>query len=189
MRAYLSYILKNRKIKFNIGSAGINSDKTWFATDKENLDITKASNWRKFLYFLKVNNIFAEHVWEHLNDSDTILANRNCYHFLKRKGTLRLAVPDGFNPDKKYIEYVRPGGNGAGADDHKILYNYKIMKQRLEEVGFKVNLLEYWDEFGNFHFVDWSDEGGRVERSRRYDSRNINAVLGYTSLIIDAVKV
>ncbi len=186
--SYLSYILKHRRIKFNIGSAGINIDDRWFPTDKENLDITKTSDWRKYLYFLRIDNIFAEHVWEHLTDKDTILANRNCYRFLKRGGTLRLAVPDGYNPDKGYIEYVRPGGNGAGADDHKILYNYQVMKQRLEEVGFTVKLLEYWDESGNFHFVDWTDDNGRVERSRRYDPRNKNGEMQYTSLIIDAVK-
>jgi predicted SAM-dependent methyltransferase len=189
MLDFLSYIIRNKKIKFNIGSAGINPDETWVATDIDELDITKQSDWRKHLFFLRLDNIFAEHVWEHLTELETELANRNCYRFLRKNGTLRLAVPDGYNPDKNYIEYVRPGGNGAGADDHKILYNYKIMTQRLEEVGFKVNLLEYWDEFGKFHFVEWSDEGGRVERSRRYDSRNINDVLGYTSLIIDAVKV
>jgi predicted SAM-dependent methyltransferase len=189
MKTYLLYLLKNRKIKFNIGSAGINNDNTWYATDKENLNITRESDWRKYLYFLKVNNIFSEHVWEHLTDADTTLANRNCFRYLKRKGTLRLAVPDGYNPDKKYIEYVRPGGNGAGADDHKILYNYKIMKQRLEEVGFKVTLLEYWDEFGKFHAIEWSDDGGRVDRSIRYDSRNKNGIIGYTSLIVDATKL
>ena len=187
LKVAASFLLK-RKRKFNVGSGGINNDNSWFATDIYVLDITKDADWRKFLFFMKVDNILAEHVWEHLDDSDTILANRNCYHFLKRKGTLRIAVPDGYNPNKEYIEYVRPGGNGAGADDHKILYNYKTMTQRLEEVGFKVNLLEYWDEFGNFHFIDWSDEGGRIERSRRYDPRNKNGELGYTSLIVDAIK-
>lgn len=62
------------------------------------------------------------------------------------------------------------------------------MKAALESIGFKVQLLEYWDELGNFHFVDWSDEAGRVSRSRRFDSRNIDGKLNYTSLIIDAIK-
>jgi predicted SAM-dependent methyltransferase len=181
-------ILKMKKRKFNIGSGGINED-GWWASDINELNITKDADWKRLLLYLKLDNIMAEHVWEHLTDKDTELANNNCFKYLKKNGVMRLAVPDGFHPDKSYIDYVKPGGNGAGADDHKILYNYKTMKQRLEEVGFKVNLLEYWDEFGNFHFIDWSDEGGRIKRSRRYDSRNINGVLGYTSLIIDAVKV
>ena len=61
---------------------------------------------------------------------------------------------------------------GGIADDHKILYNYKTMTLRLEEAGFKVILLEYWDENGLFHFVDWSDESGHIIRSKRYDVRN-----------------
>jgi predicted SAM-dependent methyltransferase len=181
-------LLKSGKKKFNIGSAGINPDNSWFATDKNELDITKVSDWRKYLIFFRLDNIFAEHVWEHLSDSDTELANKNCFRFLKKNGVLRLAVPDGFNPDKRYIDYVRPGGNGIGADDHKILYNYKIMKDRLEKIGFEVELLEYWDEFGQFNFIDWSNDGGRVERSKRYDLRNKNGSLSYTSLIVDAIK-
>jgi predicted SAM-dependent methyltransferase len=92
------------------------------------------------------------------------------------------------HPDSAYIDYVRPGGTGVGADDHKILYTYKTMTQRLEKAGFRVKLLEYWDEGGKFHYIDWTDEGGRIKRSRRYDDRNKDGKLGYTSLIVDAVK-
>jgi predicted SAM-dependent methyltransferase len=183
-----SFLLKKKR-KFNVGSGGINNDSSWYSSDISVLDITKDADWRTLLLFMKVDNIMAEHVWEHLTDTDTDMANKNCFKYLKKNGVMRLAVPDGYNPDKKYIDYVKPGGNGAGADDHKILYNYKIMKQRLEEVGFKVDLLEYWDESGNFHYTDWTDEGGRIERSRRYDDRNKNGVLGYTSLIVDAIKI
>jgi predicted SAM-dependent methyltransferase len=182
------YFLRMDKIKFNVGSAGISPDKSWYATDIKTLDITRDSDWKKLLFFLKADHIMAEHVWEHLSEEDTRLANSNCYKYLKRSGTLRLAVPDGFNPDPAYIDYVRPGGNGPGADDHKVLYNYKLMTQRLEEAGFSVNLLEYWDEQGKFHFTDWTDERGRITRSRRYDSRNKGGKLGYTSLIVDAIK-
>jgi len=182
------FFCRMKKIKFNIGSSGINSGDDWFATDIDTLDITKYENWRRHLFFLRLDNIIAEHVWEHLTDTDTQLANKNCFRVLKKKGVLRIAVPDGFHPDKNYIEYVKPGGNGAGAEDHKILYTYKTMKDRLEKVGFTVNLLEYWDEQGKFHFTDWSDEGGRIRRSKRYDHRNNDGKLNYTSLIVDAVK-
>lgn len=176
------------KRKFNIGAGRSGYEGGWLNTDKGLLDITKQKDWKKFLRFLKLDNIFAEHVWEHLSDVDTSLANENCFRFLKRGGILRLAVPDGYNPDKAYIEHVRPGGIGPGAEDHKILYNYKIMKDRLEKVGFKVDLLEYWDENGEFHFVNWSDDGGRIIRSKRYDQRNKGGKLYYTSLIVDAIK-
>jgi predicted SAM-dependent methyltransferase len=182
-------LLLFKKKKLNVGSGGINKYKSWIATDIDILDITSKNNWLKLFKKNKFDNIMAEHVWEHLNETDTELTNKNCYDFLKMGGVLRIAVPDGFHPDSNYIEYVKPGGNGVGSDDHKILYNYKIMKQRLENVGFKVNLLEYWDENGRFHFIDWSDEAGHIMRSRRYDSRNKNGKLAYTSLIVDAVKL
>lgn len=180
--------IKGKKLNFNVGSGNINDDRNWYATDINILDITKDSDWRKLLLFLRLDNIMAEHVWEHLSDSDTQLANKNCFKYLKRGGILRLAVPDGYHPSADYISHVKPGGAGPGADDHKILYNYRIMKERLESVGFKVNLLEYWDENGKFHFTEWSDEAGRIRRSKRYDSRNSDGVLRYTSLIVDAVK-
>jgi predicted SAM-dependent methyltransferase len=184
----VSKVLKLKKRKFNIGSAGFNSDVSWYATDIDVLDITKSRDWAKLLLFFKLDNIMAEHVWEHLNDNDTLLANQNCFNYLKPGGRLRLAVPDGFNPSAEYLQHVKPGGSGPGAHDHKILYNYKIMTQRLEAAGFEVKLLEYWDENRNFHFTDWNDDGGRIRRSRRYDPRNQNGALVYTSLIVDAIK-
>jgi predicted SAM-dependent methyltransferase len=182
------FFSKMKKIKFNLGSAGINADDSWFATDIELLNITKESDWKKLLFHLKADNLMAEHVWEHLSEADTKKANQNCFKFLKKNGVLRIAVPDGFHPDKDYIDYVKPGGHGAGADDHKILYNYVTLRESLEKVGFKVNLLEYWDEQGNFNCVNWTDEGGHIRRSKRYDDRNKDGVLRYTSLIADAVK-
>ena len=182
------FFSKMKKIKFNVGSGGINNDKNWYATDIHSLNLTKNIDWKKLLFNLRIDNIMAEHVWEHLTEEDTILANNNCYKYLKRGGILRIAVPDGFHPEKKYIDYVKPGGNGAGADDHKILYTYKTMVERLERSGFTVQLLEYWDENGNFHFVEWADDAGHITRSKRYDERNQNGALNYTSLIVDAKK-
>jgi predicted SAM-dependent methyltransferase len=130
----------------------------------------------------------AEHVWEHLGSRQAIIANANCFEFLRPGGRLRIAVPDGFHPDPAYIEYVRPGGTGAGADDHKVLYNYKLISEELKNVGFEFRLLEYWDENGQFHFQEWSSEDGHISRSKRYDPRNQDGSLTYTSLIVDAIK-
>jgi predicted SAM-dependent methyltransferase len=182
------HILQMKKKKFNIGAGVTKLSQDWYSTDIDTLNITKESDWKRLLFYLRLDKIMAEHVWEHLTEDQTKLANRNCYKFLKKDGVLRIAVPDGYHPDRKYIEYVMPGGSGAGADDHKILYNYKTLKEILEIVGFRVNLLEYWDELGQFHFTNWSNDGGKIERSRRYDPRNSDGKLNYTSLIVDAVK-
>jgi len=143
------------------------------------------------LRYWKPNSIkafVAEHVWEHLTESEAIQANANCYEFLRAGGRLRIAVPDGFHPEPGYIEYVRPGGTGLGSDDHKVLYNYQSLKKLLEQAGFIVQLLEYWDEHGHFYFKEWSSKDGHIRRSKRYDPRNQNRSLAYTSLIADAIK-
>lgn len=182
------FFTKMKTIKFNIGSGMFKKDMEWYCTDIDTLDITSSANWRKILFTHRIDNIMAEHVWEHLSDEDSILANKNCYKFLKKNGVLRIAVPDGFHPDKDYIGYVKPGGHGAGAEDHKILYNYISLRDSLVKVGFHVCLLEYWDESGNFHCTNWTDNGGHITRSKRYDPRNQNGSLNYTSLIVDAIK-
>jgi len=179
---------RKSKLKFNIGSAGINKSFEWYPTDKKSLDITKENDWRKILSSLLLDNIVAEHVWEHLNRSETELANANCFKYLKKGGILRIAVPDAYNPNKDYIKSVKPGGTGKGAMNHKIFYNYRTMTEGLQKAGFIVKLLEYWDEYGQFHFIDWTNENGFIERSRRYDTRNKNGSLEYTSLIAEATK-
>ena len=185
------FLAKQPKIKIMVGSGdryGVNKNNKWLLTDIKTLDLTKENDWQRLLKKFKVDNILAEHVWEHLTEIDTKLANQNCYKYLKENGVLRLAVPDGFHPHNDYINYVKPGGHGDGADDHKILYTYISLKEGLEKVGFKVQLLEYWDENGNFNFKDWTDDGGHIRRSSRYDSRNKEGELNYTSLIVDAIK-
>lgn len=175
-------------IKLSVGSGDVFNN-GWINSDINTLDITKKQDWSNYLLCFKANIIFAEHVWEHIPREQIKAANSNCFLFLKKGGTLRIAVPDGYNPNKNYIDAVKPGGDGAGSDDHKVLYNYETLKTELEFVGFKVILLEYWDENGNFHYNEWTDKGGRVRRSKRYDERNKNGELNYTSLIVDAVKL
>jgi predicted SAM-dependent methyltransferase len=180
------HVLKKRKL--TIGSSKIKLSNEWMLSEIDALDASKASDWERLFGDQRLTNILAEHVWEHIPDEETRLSNQNCYDYLAKGGRLRIAVPDGNNPDKQYIEWVRVGGTGVGADDHKILYTYAIMKSRLEKAGFRVELLEYWDEAGEFHYTDWTTEGGMIHRSRRYDPRNKDGKLNYTSLIVDAVK-
>ncbi|MCX6313015.1 MAG: hypothetical protein NT084_15445 [Bacteroidetes bacterium] len=175
-------------LKIIVGSGNLPSDQSWIATEINTLDVTNEKNWLELLKGKSIHNIFAEHVWEHISPEQAEKANWNIFKFLKNGGRFRVAVPDGFKPDEDYINYVKPGGHGAGSDDHKILYNYQIMKIALEKVGFQVELLEYWDEEGEFHFTDWNLEHGKVMRSRRFDLRNTNGELKYTSLIVDAIK-
>ena len=175
-------------LKIVVGTSGI-YEQGWIPTEVHFLNLLQEKDWEKYFLDGSISNILAEHVWEHLSFDDGCIAARTCFRFLKKGGgTLRIAVPDGFHPSPAYIDMVKPGGSGAGADDHKLLYNYKSMTQMLEQAGFKVNYLEYFDENGEFHAQNWDIGAGFINRSIRYDRRNVDGKPNYTSLIVDAVK-
>ena len=169
-----------------IGSAYIPRS-GWLLTDKNTLDVTKRDDFARYWKPGTRSIFLAEHVWEHLTPQESAQAIENCFEFLNVGGRLRIAVPDGFHPNPDYIEKVRPGGTGGGAKDHKVLYNYRLLTSALELSGFQVELLEYWNEKGEFIFKNWSTKHGYIARSKRYDKRNKNG-LNYTSLIVDAIK-
>lgn len=181
-------IFFDRSIKLVVGS-GQKLDKGWYHTDIDTLNLLKTEDWKNLTSKYSIKAIMAEHVWEHLTEQDGITAAQNCYIYLEEGGYFRIAVPDGYNPSEEYINYVKPGGTGKGSDDHKVLYTYKTLSKILEIAGFKVKLLEYFDENGQFHFNDWNKDDGLILRSKRFDPRNAGDKLGYTSLIIDAIKV
>ncbi len=134
--------------------------------------------------------ILAEHVWEHLDPGQGLAAARNCFVYLKPGGRVRAAVPDGLHPDPAYRAHVRPRAPGeeSGDPDHRVLYDHRSFAALFEGAGFEVELLEYHDESGRFHEVEWSLEAGMIHRSRRFDQRNAGGKLAYTSVILDARK-
>ncbi|MDB5256677.1 MAG: hypothetical protein JWM14_1372 [Chitinophagaceae bacterium] len=174
-------------LKVVVGSSDI-FEPGWIPSEWHFLNLLKEQEWLTYFKEDSISNILAEHVWEHLTPADGQVAVRTCYRFLKKGGRLRIAVPDGFHPDPVYIDNVKPGGKGAGADDHKILYNYKIMTAILEQTGYKVELVEYFDESGVFHHNAWDAKDGYIHRSMKNDRRNADGKPNYTSLIVDAIK-
>ena len=176
-----------QKIFVIVGAAGTRY-KGWIATNKDFFDLTNRNIFLKLFKDKKMDKVLAEHVFEHLSQEDLINALKNIYMFMEVGGNLRVAVPDGFHKDKKYIDAVKPGGNGIGADDHKHLFTYKSLGNILKGVGFDVYMIEYWDENENFHSCYQNDENGIIKRAYMNDNRNFDGILGFTSLIIDAVK-
>ena len=168
--------------------SGYREVRGWVCTDRDILDVTDRAAFARYWAPATAGAFLAEHVWEHLPLDAAAKGVANCFEFLRPGGTLRIAVPDGFNPDPAYREYVRPGGSGPGADDHQVLYDHRSMSRLLADAGFIVEPQEYWDEAGKFHFTDWPDERGHILRSRRYDPRNQDGRLAYTSLIVDGIK-
>lgn len=180
--------IKNSSAPLNII---IGSEKTaypnWLPTNIESLNLLEKSSFQNLFGEKKAAKFLAEHVFEHISYANALIALKNCFQFMKKGGSIRIAVPDGFHPNKDYIDMVKPGGHGEGADDHKLLYDYHQLSKVLEDAGFRVQLLEYYDEQQQFHFTDWKSEDGHILRSRRFDKR-FNEPLGYSSLIIDGIK-
>ncbi len=94
----------------------------WIATDYPVFDIFKSWQWSFLLKGTKLDNILMEHVLEHFTKRQVGAFLRLAKKYLKPNGIIRIAVPDGFHPNPDYIEFVKPGGSGPGADDHKILW-------------------------------------------------------------------
>ena len=187
LKATWKTILFKSAKKIIIGSANT-SYPGWLSTDKDTLDITNRHDFECYWKPGSRTAFFAEHVVEHLEEEEAKNASANCFEFLKSGGRLRIAVPDGFNPDPAYIELVRSYGPGPGADEHKCIYNYRSLRKLLNNAGFHTVLLEYYDENGTFHFNEWNSVDGHIVRSKRYDPRNKDGRLHYTSLIADAIK-
>lgn len=175
-------------IKLVIGAGDVWHGHEWIATNEEDLDILDEECWAFFFKDRKADLIVAEHVWEHFTPEQALVGLRNIYKFLSNTGNFRLAVPDGLFPSEVYIDQVRPGGIGAGADDHKVLYTYKTMSNLLDRVPFRITLLEYWDQRGKFHFIPYDAREGMIRRSYLYDERNSTDEINYTSLIVDCKK-
>ena len=180
--------VKYRKILFVIVGSGGTKYKGWLTTEKDFFDITNRNIFLKLLKNKKMSKVLAEHVFEHLSQTDLKNALDNIYEFMEIGGILRVAVPDGFHKDKKYIDAVKPGGNGVGAGDHKHLFTYQSLGNILTGVGFDIDMIEYWDENKNFHSCYQNDENGVIQRAYINDSRNFAGMPNYTSLIVDAVK-
>ncbi|MBT4364633.1 MAG: glycosyltransferase [Desulfobacterales bacterium] len=168
--------------------AGNSKQSGWINTNYPIIDITREQTLRNYFKPDSVSAFLAEHVWEHLDENEAEIALQNCFKYLKTKGHIRIAVPDGYQTDQDYIHTVKPGGTGSGADDHKILFNYQTLSELMVKNGFKVKLLEWFDEDGKFHQRDWLLDDGFIHRSARFDKRNTYSATTYTSLIIDGIK-
>lgn len=179
-----------QKLRVILGAGKTTAD-GWIATQEDELNLLSKQDWMNRFEGKSIDAILAEHVWEHLTYDEGIVAAKNCYHYLKPGGYIRCAVPDKNFRNDWYQNMVKVGGPGPidhPAATHKIVYDYKTLKQVFESAGFEVSLLEYCDEDGNFHFTYWNEDDGKIGRSLRFDTRNSLEKLGMVSLIIDAKK-
>jgi predicted SAM-dependent methyltransferase len=167
-------------MKLIIGAGG-KFQEGWVATEQNQLDMLRPED---FIPYKPIEAILIEDCAEHLSIKDALKAFKNCYNALSSEGYLRIAVPDGYHPDKGYIEYVSPPNMG-----HLTLFNYHNLQDLLAQAGFRIQLLEWWDELHVFHTNPWSESDGYIERCLANDPRNKDGQPNYTSLILDAKKI
>ncbi len=173
-----------RAVKIIIGAGQTRYD-GWIATDVPAFDVLRRDHWTKLFPPNSIDRILAEHVFEHLTAADFAEFLASARDYLSANGRIRIAVPDGYHPDSDYIERVRPGGAGLGAEDHKELYTCDLIREALCRQGYQLELLEYFDSAGRFHQRPWRAEDGFVGRSADHDLRNKEGQLNFTSLIVD----
>lgn len=186
----ISTIPADQPLRIIIG-AGQQAYPGWLATQREQLDLLRRSDWAASLGLRRADALLCEHVWEHLTEQQGREAARICFEFLRPGGYLRVAVPDAFFPDAEYQRMAQVGGPGPAdhpAADHKIVYDYRRFGQIFADAGFEADLLEYCDERGRFHYNQWDPAGGPIYRSLLSDHRNRDGRLGFVSLILDAHK-
>lgn len=183
-------IVATEPIRIIVGSGG-QRWRGWIPTDKEELNLLNPEDWEKSFRFRRADAFLCEHVWEHLSEAEGRRAAELCYKWLKPGGYLRCAVPDGYFPNKYYQQVIGVGGMNTPAHPsvgHKVVYNHKLLSDVFIQAGFKVELLEYCDKRGRFHYNQWSAADGPVYRSLLLDRRNQYGKIISTSLIIDAKK-
>ena len=182
-----------QEIKIIVGAAET-SQKGWYSTNEQWLDITKEKEWNRVFGGKEIlSSVVAEHVFEHLSPGESRLALQQVYKHLRPNGRIRIAVPDGYHPNKDYLSHVGIDGSGADAADHKQLLTADILSTQLEAVGFISEMVEGYTRAGKLIEIIYSKSDGFILRSR------LNEVIrekiegwdfpdSHTSLIMDGIK-
>ncbi len=157
--------MNNKKLKVAIGVASERQE-GWQHFPQSELDVTRDEDWLAHFKPGTIDNILAEHVWEHLTWTQAQIATKNCFRFLRPGGRIRLAVPDTLHASQYIVDAVSATGSQAAEHNHLVDYNYQLMRKLLSGNGFDVQLLDWWDEQGNFHshYTD-GDGNGYIMRS------------------------
>ena len=185
-------IFFNKEIKLIIGAA-LTSQKGWYSTNEEWLDVSNPEHWnRLFKGKDNLKCVMAEHVFEHLTEKEMRIAIKLIYKYLYKNGHLRIAVPDGNHPNHEYRLNTGINGIGPDASDHKQFITYEFIKMTLENNGFECQIKEGYLNNGNLVENDLDNKLGFIMRSRRNFLFKKNSIKTFhdsnTSLIVDATK-
>lgn len=194
---YRQYAIKQpvragRPIRIILGAAET-FQPGWYSTNENWLDVTNAKHWQKvFNNKPLLTHAVAEHVFEHLTYEEAQRALRHINQHMPVGGRVRIAVPDGYNPDPTYIRHVGINGIGDDASDHKQLLNVDVLSGLLTEAGFTPELVEGYSKDGTLVQRPYSTDDGFIMRSRANpllkDRKHWDFVDAETSLIVDGRK-
>lgn len=187
--------LTNKNVNLILGAA-LTKQKGWFSTNEEWLNIVKQSHWERLFNSKKqrVSKVLVEHVFEHLTLEEMRNALNLIYKNMVYGGSLRIAVPDGNNPNEEYRNHCGINGIGADASDHKQFITFELLSNEAEKIGFKCNLIEGYQKNKKLISKSLNRNLGDVIRSR--SNKNIiqpKDGWGFpdanSSLIVDCIKV
>lgn len=190
---YLKLLIKiNVKPKIILGAA-LTSQFGWVSTNEEWLDITSEYDWLEIFKGKRiVKNMVAEHVFEHLTESEAKKALLILKKYLVHGGKIRIAVPDGNNPDPEYRRNAGINGLGPDASDHKQFYTAENLIDLLNSSGFDAILVEGFTKEGSLVIDNCLKEEGFIRRSRSNQALDKtkygwNFKDANTSLIVDGI--
>ena len=116
--------------------------------------ICEVEDLPKYIKPCTISLIYSSHTLEHFSRSDAIHVLKMFYDFLQDSGELRISVPDliklsdlarrpklKFN-DMRTIQGVLMGGQDTRYNYHKSIYWFDLLKEILEDIGFK-DISEY----------------------------------------------
>jgi predicted SAM-dependent methyltransferase len=177
----ISFVGIREKLKIIIGSGSTHFN-GWISTDLPHFNILVEKDWDRFFKNRKIDNLLAEHVLEHLTAQDVEKAIHLSHQYLKKGGVFRIAVPDGYNPDKQYQDDVSPSGQLGAHHGHLSLWNHELFENMATQNNFSCVLLEYFDKEGIHRLNPFNNENGYIERTMNNKESN------YPSLVMDLIK-
>ncbi len=184
-------IAYSKPMKIILGAAETHQT-GWYSTNEQWLNITRADHWNTiFKSKSLITHAVAEHVLEHLSYAECQIALCFLHAHMMPGGRVRIAVPDGYNPNPEYIRHVGINGIGDDAADHKQLLNAEVLSTLLQEAGFVPHHLEGFDRFGRLIQEPYAKSDGFIWRSRVVGTPMQKPWVfpdAGTSLIVDGIK-
>ena len=169
------------KIKIVLGAGTTHYD-GWIATDLPHFNILEKKDWDFFFTNQKIDNLLAEHVLEHLTETEVEKVIHLSSQYLAPGGIFRIAVPDSNHIHPTYLENILPP-----ADGHQSTWTFGTFQKILLHEGYDADPLEYYTDDGIFKAKDFDFKNGVITRSKIKGYKN-SVIPDYSSLIIDCIK-